>query len=230
MTFSSKALLGLVIAAVLVIGAFAGYRWLKGRQVAVHLKAADQLDVQQAAAGTQAVTHEQAAAAIAPVLRSDDSRVAQDRTALAKLQHPAYVPAPGSHDPAPHSGPVPPTVDLAAMDAVKDRLITDLTKQVTDLKAANAELTAADQARQAQVTDLQAENKQLRAAIAAEPKPLKWATGAVYGTTNLGDTSRGVFVDRDLSVLRTGVEIVKNTYAAANRQAWEVRVHLGIRF
>ena len=65
---------------------------------------------------------------------------------------------------------------------------------------------------------------------APEPKTLKWAAGAVYGTTAWGDTAKGVFIDRDFALLRTGAELTRNSYALANRQGWELRARFGIRF
>lgn len=62
------------------------------------------------------------------------------------------------------------------------------------------------------------------------PKELKWAAGAVYGTTSWGGKSVGAFLDRDLAFVRTGIELTKNTYALSSRTGWEVRAKLGIRF
>lgn len=62
------------------------------------------------------------------------------------------------------------------------------------------------------------------------PKILKWAAGAVYGTTAWGDTAKGAFVDRDFAFLRTGLELTKNSYSMANRQGWEMRAKVGLRF
>lgn len=63
-----------------------------------------------------------------------------------------------------------------------------------------------------------------------EPKVLKWAAGAVYGGTVWGDKAVGVFLDRDVAFVRTGVELTRNTYAMSTRQGWEVRARVGIRF
>lgn len=63
-----------------------------------------------------------------------------------------------------------------------------------------------------------------------QPRPLKWAAGVVYGSTAWGDTAKGVFLDRDFAFLRTGAELTRNSYATANRQGWEIRARLGIRF
>ena len=63
-----------------------------------------------------------------------------------------------------------------------------------------------------------------------QPKELKWAAGGVYGTTAWGDKAVGVFLDRDIKFLRTGVELTKNTYALSSRTGWEVRAKVGIRF
>ena len=65
---------------------------------------------------------------------------------------------------------------------------------------------------------------------AREQRKLKWAVGAVYGTTAWGDKAVGAFVDRDFAFVRTGAEVTKNTYAQTGRQAWEVRAKFGIRF
>lgn len=227
---SVKAIAALVLAAALAIGAYAGFRWYQGRQVAVHVKAADKLEVQQAAAGTQAVTHEQAAATLIPTIQADDFRIASDRQRLAKLQHPAPGLPSGPNQPAPAAQPVPAPVDLAPLDVAKDQLIADLNTANANLKAALAEMTAGDLARQAQVKDLQGEVAQLRAALAAMPKDLKWAAGPVYGVNNLGDTAKGVGVDRDFSVIRTGIEVTRNTYAIANRIGWEGRLSLKVRW
>ena len=61
-------------------------------------------------------------------------------------------------------------------------------------------------------------------------RELKWAAGAVIGTTTWGDKATGVFVDRDFGFVRTGTELTKNTYALQSRMGWEVRAKLGIRF
>jgi hypothetical protein len=61
-------------------------------------------------------------------------------------------------------------------------------------------------------------------------KELKWAMGAVYGTTAWGDKAIGAFLDRDFAFLRTGAELTKNTYANAARPGWEFRAKFGIRF
>jgi hypothetical protein len=63
-----------------------------------------------------------------------------------------------------------------------------------------------------------------------QPRLLKWAAGVVYGSTAWGDTAKGVFLDRDFAFLRTGAELTRNSYAMANRQGWEIRARLGIRF
>lgn len=64
----------------------------------------------------------------------------------------------------------------------------------------------------------------------APPKVLKWAAGAVYGSTACGDTAKGAFIDRDFAFIRTGAEVTQNTYSNLNRQGWEFRAKLGIRF
>ncbi len=62
------------------------------------------------------------------------------------------------------------------------------------------------------------------------PKVLRRAAGLVYGTTAYGDTAKGAFYDHDFSFLRTGAELTRNTYPNLNRQGWELRAKLGIRF
>src|ERR1035437_5398350 len=61
-------------------------------------------------------------------------------------------------------------------------------------------------------------------------KLLKRAAGVVYGTTAYGDISKGAFYDHDFGFIRTGAEITQNTYSSLNRQGWELRAKLGIRF
>ena len=121
-------------------------------------------------------------------------------------------------------------MDLVALDAAKDALIDTLTKANADKDAALAAWEAGDAARQAQVISLQGEVKQLRAAIAAMPKDLKYSVGAVYGSSGQGDLAKGIYVDRDFSIIRAGVEVTRNTYAIANRQGWEGRVRIGFKF
>lgn len=62
------------------------------------------------------------------------------------------------------------------------------------------------------------------------PRELKWAAGAVVGQTSTGDKSIGAIMTRDVSFLRFGAEITKNTYALPQRIAWEGRVSVMIRF
>ena len=219
----------LIGAVALALLAYGGFRWWQGRQVAVHIKKADQLEVQQAAAGTQAETHEQTATNLKPTIQANAAAVAQASAVVAHLQHPNPPAGAQPNQPAADPQPVPPTVDLVALDAAKDALIDTLTKANADKDAALAAWEAGDAARQAQVISLQGEVKQLRAAIAAMPKDLKYSVGAVYGSSGQGDLAKGIYVDRDFSIIRAGVEVTRNTYAIANRQGWEGRVRIGFK-
>jgi hypothetical protein len=219
--------IALVIGCVLVYG---GIRYYKGRQVAVHVAAADKLDVQQVAAGAEATPHEQTATNLKPTLQANAAAVAQASAVVAHLQHPNSPAGAQQNQPATDPQPVQAPVDLAALDAAKDVLIAALKKANADLTASNDAWEAGDTARQTQVRLLQGEVVQLRAAIAAMPKDLKWAVGPVYGSDHLGDTAKGMAVHRDFSVVRTALEVTKNNYVFANRQAWEGRLSLLIRF
>jgi len=64
---------------------------------------------------------------------------------------------------------------------------------------------------------------------AAPPKPLRRAIGLVLGTTPEGALAKGAFYDHDFAFLRTGCEITRTTNTL-NRQGWELRARLGIRF
>lgn len=219
-------------AVVILLLAYGGCRWWQGRQMAVHVGKADQLEVQQAAAGAEATPHEQTATNLKPTLQANAAAVAQASAVVAHLQHPATpAPRPGPNQPATDPQPVQTPVDLVALDAAKDTLIQALRKANADLAASNAAWEAGDLARQRQVKNLQAEVVQLRLAIAVMPRDLKWAIGPVYGMDHLGNTAIGVGVDRDFfNVMRAGIEVTKNTYAFANRQAWEGRVTLKVKF
>jgi len=229
----------LVIALACCAICFGGWRWFEARQAAAHLQKADQLETSQAQHGTQAVTHEQAAQALNPILQADDATdtgddaaVARSRAAVERLR----TPRPGP-DPAPGSGPHAPEpvqapVELAALDAAKDQLISDLSKDLADTKKALADTraqaaayAAGDQERQAQVKDLQGEVLQLRAAIASRPKDLHWAANAIYGTNQ----TIGAGVEYDVSIVRLGVSVVRRQLAGG-QSTLEALGTAGFRF
>ena len=230
MTLQAKLIAYAAALLALIVLTVGGYRYWETRQVKKDLKVADQLQVQQVAQGAEATVHEQEAINLKPTIQSDNAAVTQASAAVAHLQHPNPPAGAQPNQPAADPQPVPPTVDLVALDAAKDALIDTLTKANADKDAALAAWEAGDAARQAQVISLQGEVKQLRAAIAAMPKDLKYSVGAVYGSSGQGDLAKGIYVDRDFSIIRAGVEVTRNTYAIANRQGWEGRVRIGFKF
>jgi hypothetical protein len=86
-----------------------------------------------------------------------------------------------------------------------------------------------------EIEELQAANEDRRAEAehwrkaAESSRPRRWAAGAVFGTTPWGDEARGMFVDRDFSIFRTGAEVTRNSYAD-RRMGWEVRLRVGVCF
>jgi hypothetical protein len=121
-------------------------------------------------------------------------------------------------------------VDVVALDVAKDRLIDDLTRDLTDTKktvadqrAALEAMTLADLERRAQVRNLQGEVLQLRASDSARPRERRWAVGATYST----DGSAGGWVERNLGPVRIGVDVVRritpgrqSTLEAVGRIGW----------
>ena len=114
---------------------------------------------------------------------------------------------------------------VAPLDAAKDKLIDDLTKDLTDTKAALQDMTQADLARQAQVQDLQGELAQLRAIIAARPTPRLWGVGAVYGTNQ----TAGGYISRDLGLVQLGAQVVRRQLSGG-QTTLEALVTAGVRF
>ncbi len=214
-------ILGIALSCLAIGGG--GMRWFQAHQAAAHLQKADQLDTSQAQHGTQAVTHEQAAQALNPVLQEDDATDAGDDAAVdrsrAKVErlrasHPGPDPAPGSGPHAPE--PVQAPVELAALDGAKDQLISDLTKDLTDTKKALADtrvqaaaFAAGDIERQAQVKDLQGEVLQLRAVIASTPRELHWGV-SITGSTN---QTLGGGVEYSRGIVFAGVDVVRRQLA-----------------
>jgi FtsZ-binding cell division protein ZapB len=214
-------------ALVVVVGAYSGWRAIRTHQAAVHLKKADQLDTTQATHGAKAETHEQEAQALTPTLQEDDAAVARARAAVDRLAvlhsgSAAHSTAPaGDATPQPVHAPVV----VAPLDAAKDVLISALTKDVADLKAANASLAQADQERQAQVKDLKAEVVQLRASIAARPPELRWAVLGIYGTNQ----SAGASVEYDRGAFRAGLDVVRRQ-VSGGQSTVEALGRVGMRF
>ena len=206
-------------------------------QESARLQKANQLEQSQTTHGTEATVHEQEAQALTPALQQDaatdagdDAAVERDRAALQKFgARPRPV---GPAAPADPAQPVSAPVDMAALDAVKDQLIADLTKDLTDTKKAlvdtRAQATAyaaGDQARQAQVQDLQGEVGQLRAIIAARPTVRTWTVGAVYGTNQ----TVGGYISKDLGLVQVGVNVVRRQLAGG-QTTLEAIGTAGVRF
>lgn len=239
MTMHTRLLAALAVAALCMGVIFGTGAYLHHRQEAARLQKAQQLDQSQATHGQEAITHEQAAQALTPVLgqdtttdASDDAQVAQDRAALARLRaahpRPDPAPVPGADAPQPVSAPV----ELAAVDAATEKLVSDLTQEVADRKKHEADLqlaldamTAGDQARQAQVKDLQGEVGQLRAIIAARPTVRTMTVGAVYGTNQ----TVGGYFSKDLGPVQIGVELVRRQLAGG-QTSLEAIGYGGVRF
>ena len=57
------------------------------------------------------------------------------------------------------------------------------------------------------------------------PKELKYSAGVV-----LGKSSIGALITRDISFMRLGLEVTRNTYALPMRTSWEGRISLSVRF
>lgn len=222
-----RALFAAVVAVVLVLAGYGGWRAYRDHQAALHLKKADALDTSQATHGAKAEIHEQEAAAIQTQLQADDAAVAAARAALARLAIHVSRPAGHSQDatinaPA-HPDPAP--VVLAPLDAAKDQLIAALTLEVADLKTQSAALAQADLERQAQVKDLRAEVVQLRASIAARPPELRWAASAIYGTNQ----TAGAGLEYDRGIVRAGMDIVRHQ-VSGGQTTLEAIGRVGVRF
>lgn len=61
------------------------------------------------------------------------------------------------------------------------------------------------------------------------PKEHPWAIGGIYGMSTRGGNSYGLFVDRDLSLLRLGIEVLSNKTDQGLAQT-QVTVKAGFRF
>ena len=225
MTIRNRILASCALALICLAVLFGADSCAHRRQEAARLKKAQQLEQSQATHGTEATVHEQEAQDLKPIRWQDDAAVAADRAALARLR-----PTPARPDPAPAPGSptpvlVPAPVVVAPLDAAKDKLIDDLTKDLTDTKAALQDMTQADLARQAQVQDLQGELAQLRAIIAARPTPRLWGVGAVYGTNQ----TAGGYISRDLGLVQLGAQVVRRQLSGG-QTTLEALVTAGVRF
>jgi hypothetical protein len=166
----------------------------------------------------QEVTHDQAAAKRAPVLAEDNSEVA-------RLE--AAKPAPAVGLPAapavPGAQPLgSPAVVVADPEAP---LVAALKKDLADTQAQLADMTAARDAAEARGKAQDAEIADLHAALAAQAPTRPWAAGVVYGT----DSTAGVFVARDLSLVQIGVDVVRR-HLSNGQTTLEAVAHAGFRF
>ena len=179
-------------------------------------------DLAQGDADAQAVaTLAQDAAQRAPVLVADDAEVAR----LEKRQPAAPPTAPAA--PTPDSLPLgPPAV---VVGDPRDALVAALKKDLTDTQAQLHTMTLAATASQKEaqdyrqaVADAQAEVAQLRAALAVRHP---WAAGVSYGT----DATAGAWIERDYSVVRVGMDVVRRTLPGG-QTTLEAVARLGISF
>jgi hypothetical protein len=194
----------LVAAVALVVGgAWVGSRY-DLHVVNKSLTQADQQDRQGTASATQGASHDQAAAAQQPTLQADAEAVSRSRTEVARVRattpRPAPVPpTPGVPNPEPAGAPVE-----TPLEAAQGHLIDALTKENTDLKAQNAELTAARDSWREAAGQFKAETASLRTVIAHTPKPRPLAVGVLVGTNR----SFGAWVEYDLGPVRVGADVV----------------------
>jgi hypothetical protein len=158
----------------------------------------------------------------------DDAAVAQDEAAMAYAS-PRHVPAPAG----PKGDPQPVDVPLESpREGAKDRLITDLTKDLADTKSALLardsvikDQTAAIAAFQADADVKGQQVAALQAALSVVPRPLIWAAGAVYGT----DGTIGAYVTRDLGFVQAGLDVVRHQ-RPSGPTTLEAVARLGIKF
>lgn|GEM_PF-6732364 len=222
-----RAYLAYAALGILALAGFGGWRAYQAHQAALHLQKANQLETSQASHGAKAETHEQIAEEAQARIPADDAAVAAARAALARVA--LHQPRPDVHPadtlPGTPAHPDPAPVVLAPMDAAKDTLIEALTKEVADLKTANAALAQGDQERQAQVKDLQAEVLQLRASIAARPRDLHWSASVIYGTNQ----AVGAGVGRDWGVVHAGLDVIRRP-VAGGQTTLEALGRLGFHF
>ena len=222
-----------------ILLAYGAVRWLEHQESAKHIQEANHLDISQANHGTQEMTHEQEAKALTPVIHADeaqdqddDAAVARDRATVGRLRavHPGPDPAPAPRKDDPQ--PISPPLVMAPLDAAKDKLIDDLTKDLDDTKKSLADtqaqanaLATANLERQAQVKDLQGEVAQLRAAIASRPSDLHWALSGIYGSSQ----TIGAGLEYDVSVVRVGIDVVRHQLPNG-QDTLEAVGRLGVKF
>lgn len=200
----------------LVIAGVCGYSCRSHHQVVVAIKKADVAQAAEVKDEAKGDADDKQLEADAPILAADDAAV----TRLEDAQ-PAPAPAP-PHAPTPDPQPVGlPAVVVG--DPRDQALIQALQKDLADTQQAlHTAITAAADYKQA-AQDSQAEAAQLRAALTVRQKA--WAVGGLYGT----DSSLGAWVERDLGVVRVGVDVVRRPIAGG-QTTLEAIARLGIRF
>ena len=214
------------IGAVVALIALGG--WLYGafgkRVESKALEQAGQHEQLGTAKAAEAAVHDQAAAAKQPGLQADAAAVARSRVEVARLRAAASRPAPLPPTPGvPEAEPAGAPLE-SPLEAAKDRLIDDLTKENADLKAQNAELTAGRDDHKAAEEQFQQESAALRIAIKAIPAPHTLALGLLAGTHN----TLGVWGEKDFGSIRLGVDLVRRNLPSVNQTSVEADVRLGI--
>ena len=169
----------------------------------------DQAHVQQAAVDQSAAKadakqgddHAAQAQQIATTVQADDAAVSRLSAAVARLRPAApRAPLPPAVPGMPEPQPVAPGVEL---DQTKDALIAAQAKEITDLKAQNAQLVLADQAHRAAYVQDDAAVGELKQAI--HPS-YRRAAGLLYGP---GQSAVGVFVEQDIARVRVNVSLIQ---------------------
>lgn len=154
--------------------------------------------------------------------RSIDPELASLRAEVARLRKAAGLNSGSTGTAADTPQLVSPSVDLAPLVSSQDDLIHAQDRKIEASEHAGSEwkavaMTAREQA------------DALRKSIDSAPRHRLWSAGIVIGASAWGDSAKGVYLERDFSVVRAGVDLTRNTYAQA-RLGWEVRLRAGVTF
>jgi len=235
-----RALLPVLVAALLIVSGIWGWSCLGHHRQDAHLQKAAQEQAAALAAASQGEQRDQEAKARQPKIdqetaqaTTDDATVAQRRAEVARVRAALLVApfapaAPG----APKPQPAGPPVDLAPLVAAQDGLIraedsrdADKDHLIADLRAQVDTRTQEAQAYKLAFDRSQAEVVQLRAALALRPARGPWAAGILYGTNR----TAGAWGEGDLGPIRVGVDIVRRQIAGG-QTTLEAVARAGVRF
>jgi len=196
--------IGAGLAGLVVAGLVLDHGAAVNQQDKAHVQQAAQDAGAAKADASTAGLHGQQAQALAKPIQADEQAVARRTIHVAQLARlHAIAPAgPGpAAAPAPDATPAP-LAQASPLDMAKDQLIAAQAKEITDLKAQNAQLTLeAGSYRQAYRQDDAAVDELGKA---VHPNYTR-AAGLVYGP---GQQAYGVCVDQDISRVRLGVDVL----------------------